>query len=93
MAESKKSKIDRLPRSQKNRVRVVARDSWFETDGDVPKSTLLICERVRRVVGQDYIGPAETLAVKLVRYWSANGIFEPEAIYVPGEPGCDEVDE
>jgi hypothetical protein len=36
---------------------------------------------------------AGTLAAQLIRYWDANGIFEPEAIFVPGEPGFDGGDE
>lgn len=96
LAESSKAKPSRfakLPRSQRNRVRVVARDGWFECDGDVQRAIPLVCDRVRLVAGVAFIRDGEALAAKLLRYWGSHGIFEPEAIYVPGEPGCDEVDE
>jgi hypothetical protein len=53
----------------------------------------MACDRVRLVAGSDYIRDGEALAVKLLRYWDANGIFEPESIFVAGEPGFDGGDE
>lgn len=53
----------------------------------------MACDRVRLVAGSDYVRDGEALAVKLLRYWDSHGIFEPESIFVPGEPGFDGGDE
>jgi hypothetical protein len=49
----------------------------------------MACDRVRLVAGAAHVRDGEALACKLLRYWDSHGIFEPEAIYVPGEPGFD----
>ena len=89
----KPGRFARLPRSQRNRVRVVARDSFFEANGSLDKAIELIAERVRRVVGSIYVGIGEALAISLVKYWLEGNVIEPEAVFVPGEPGFEEGDE
>jgi hypothetical protein len=89
----KPGRFSKLPRSQRNRVRVVARDSFFESNGNLDKAIDLVSDRVRRVVGAVYVGIGQTLAITLVKYWLENNVVEPESIFVPGEPGFDEVGE
>lgn len=91
--QRKPGRFAKLPRSQRNRVRVVARDSFFESNGSLDKAIELIAERVRRVVGSIYVGVGESLAISLVKYWNDGNVVEPEAIFVAGEPGFDEGDE
>jgi hypothetical protein len=86
-SKPKPSRFSHLPRSQRNRVRVVARDGWFESGCQVQIAIPMACDRVRLVAGAAHVRDGEALAVKLLRYWDSHGIFEPEAIYVPGEPG------
>lgn len=95
MIDSKKKpgRFAKLPRSQRNRVRVVARDAFLETDGNVGRAIALVDDRVRRVAGADHLTLAGMLAAQLIRYWDANHVFEPEAIFVAGEPGFDGGDE
>jgi hypothetical protein len=92
-SKAKPGRFAKLPRSQRNRVRVVARDAWFESGGSVQVAIPMACDRVRLVAGSDYVRDGEALAVKLLRYWDSHGIFEPESIFVPGEPGFDGGDE
>jgi hypothetical protein len=56
-------------------------------------SSGLLVDRVRQVAGSEHLTLAGALAIRLIRYWDANHVFEPEAVFVPGEPGSDGGDE
>jgi len=92
-SKKKPGRFAKLPRSQRNRVRVVARDAFLETDGNVGKAIAKAVDRVRLVAGSEHLTLAGALAIRLIRYWDANNVFEPEAVFVPGEPGFDGGDE
>lgn len=83
------SRFAPLPRSQRNRVRMVARDAWFESGAKSVRAIELAGDRVRQVAGAQVLDHARALAFSLIRYWSANRIEEPESIFVSGEPGFD----
>jgi hypothetical protein len=88
----------RLPRRQRNSARSIARDLLFELqcDGqpfDLDRAEELARERCRSVIGSILIAVAVRLIIELIKYWLANRISEPSAIYELGEPGNFELNE
>ena len=81
-----------LPRLQRNAVRMVAREAWIECECNAKEAIDLAVERIPRHVGRAYLPIGNSLAAQLIRYWSTEGVTEPEAIGVAPEPGW-EVDQ
>ena len=82
----------RLPRRQRNSARSIARDLYFELqrDGqpfDLDRAEELARDRCRSVIGSILIAVAVRLIIELIKYWLANRVAEPAAIYEIGEPG------
>jgi len=81
-----------LPRLQRNAVRMVARNSWLRCGGRANQAILDALPDLPQHIGKDYLPAGESLAAQLIRYWSTEGITEPESIGVAPEPGW-EVDQ
>lgn len=82
----------RLPRRQRNATRSVARDVYFELSEtgrpfDFARAEELLANRLRSVIGAIFLSLALKLAIELIKYWLANRVTEPAAIYEIGEPG------
>lgn len=82
----------KLPRRQRNAARSIARDLLFELhrDGqpfDLERAEELARDRTRSVIGSILIAVAVRLIIELIKYWLANRVTEPAAIYEIGEPG------
>jgi hypothetical protein len=80
-----------LLRYKRNQVRTIARNSWIASGGDKDKAIALAKQQVGSVIlSAILIGVAIQLIVKLIEYWWNNRISEPQAIYMPGEPGFED---
>lgn len=82
-----------IPQSQKNIARSNARKAVRFCVDDAPTAIVMARNLNRREIGQQYLGEADQLSEKLIEYWRVNGVYEPAAIFVAGEPGCEDWDE
>jgi hypothetical protein len=84
--------FSQIPRRQRNAVRGIARDIFFEyrnSGGQFPwnEAGQQVDSRVRQAVGSIWVSIAITLAITLIRWWLENRVAEPSAIFEIGEPG------
>jgi hypothetical protein len=78
--------IDQIPPSQRSRVRFVARQAWIECVGDFDNAAVLVDMRMGREVGGAWVLSACQVAKTFLVHWSQNGVSEPAAVPVSGEP-------
>lgn len=88
----------KLPRRHRNTTRTATREVFFELfrpgePFDFGRAELLLRDRLRSVIGMILLSVALKLAIELIKYWLANRISEPSAIYELGEPGNFELNE
>lgn len=86
------NRFAKLPRRQRNTVRGIARDALFRfsnSDGSFRwgDAEPWIESQIRQNVGSIWVTIGIQLAIMLIRWWLANRIAEPSAIFESGEPG------
>jgi len=82
-----------IPQSQKNRIRLLASKAWRLTAGDSSTAKVLAGRQIEREVGGKWVIAGNQLAEDLIDYWEENGVCEPAAVFVAGEPAMQQWDE
>jgi hypothetical protein len=80
------SGLNPIPKSQQNLARLHALKGWTRTVGNAPKAKALAEQQNQRFIGNEWIDDANQLSSDLIDYWEENGISEPAAVFVAGEP-------
>jgi hypothetical protein len=82
-----------LSPQQRNTVRTGTRKAWRLCQPDSATAIAMAHGQNRREIGQQYLPEADRLAEELIEHWLENGVCEPAAVFVTGEPGMREWDE
>lgn len=82
-----------IPQSQKNRVRLNALNALRLNVGDAFAAKSMARRQNEREVGGAWVNDANELSDDLIDYWEKNGICDPAAVFVAGEPGMQDWDE
>jgi hypothetical protein len=82
-----------IPQSQKNIVRLITLKAWRRSNREMASAESIAHNDMPRDVGACFLEPANELATNLLRHWDKNKIYEPAAVFVAGEPGCEGWDE
>lgn len=82
-----------IPQSQKNIVRNIARRAWRTANCDAALANKEIDQRIGREIGGAWVLEGRRIAGDLIDYWEENGITDPAAVFVAGEPGMQNWDD
>lgn len=86
-----------LSRKQKNRVRSIGREALERSGGDEDWAIEIAEARIRQEFGSIFVTIAITLVIELIKYWfskrQSNPEFEPQSVFVAGEPGVSDDDD